>query len=210
MDDNPTFRHYLDCSQMPIWNFHQLGKTMDYRYLYKVDEIEEVDHAPIDAPKVWEAIFNEYCEISDNAESQEHLRQVAELDELEKKYVFASLIISELLSVTDDETAQLYFRELSAWGFAFNQGKLDTELKRAEVWLKSIKTRIGLLASDVRDHKSKQTAPERLERQQVKLERASGRNEIDVKRCSVAKWLEIIKDTEAAAREKEKQRKKAA
>lgn len=210
MDDKTTFRYYLDCSQMPIWNFHQLGKGMDYRYLAKVDEIDEVDRLPIDSPKIWERIFNEYCEISNNSESQEHLRQLAELDEMEKKYVFCSLILSELITTDDMEVQQLYFKEMSAWGFAFNRGSPEKEMKRARVWLKSIKTRINLLSADVKGYRSKQTKPERLEKQQVKLERLSGRNEIDVKRCSVAKWVEIIKDAEAMAREKEKQRKKAA
>lgn len=210
MDVERTFRYYLNCSELPIWNFHQLGKSMDYRYLAKADEVEEVDRVPIDSPRIWESIFNEYCEILDNPESQEHLRQTAELDELEKKYVFASLIITELLSCEDAEVQQMYFKELSAWGFAFNQGKPREEIKRANVWLKSIKTRINMLATEVKEYKGKKTKPERLERQQVKLERVTGRNEIDVKRCSVAKWAEIIKDAEAMAREKEKQRKKAA
>lgn len=209
MVDKPTFRYYLDCS-IPIWNLHQIGNTKDYRFLAKTDEVEDVDHMPIDSPKIWERIFNEYCELSDNPESQEHLRQVAELDELEKKYVFASLIIGELLSVTDADVQGMYFKELSAWGFAFNQGRPDSEVKRAKVWLKSIKTRINLLSADVGNYRSRQTKPERLEKQQVKLERITGRNEIDVKRCSAAKWVEIIKDAEAMAREKEKQRKKAA
>lgn len=210
MDVERTFRYYLNCSEMPIWNFHQLSKTMDYRYLAKSQEIEDVDQIPIDSPKIWESIFNEYCDISDNTESQEHLRQVAELDELEKKYITTSMLFDGAIEIEDESIRQKYLDELSQWGFSFNNGNFEKEIKRVETWLKSVKTRMGMLSADIKEYKNRKSGPESLERQQVKLERASGRNEIDVKRCSVAKWLEIIKDTEKVAREREKQRKKAA
>ncbi len=208
MDFKGTF--YLNCSELPIWNFHQIGKTKDFRYLGKSDEIEDVDCLPIDAPKIWKEIFNEYCDISDNRESQEHLQNIAEKEELIEKYSYCSLLLSVLYQGLDKETEQLYFKELSAWGFSFNQGDLLREMDRAKVWLKSIKTRINILDSQLSNNEKKQTSPERLEKQQVKLERITKRNEIDVKKVSVVKWLEIIKDAEHQARLKEKQRRKAA
>lgn len=205
--DIGTTAYYLNCSELPIWNFYRYGQTKDLRWLAKVEDIEKVNTMPIDCPKLWSDLFNEYCEISDNYESQEHLKQLAEYDELVQKYVVCSMLLENLFTGLDSETEQQYFKELAAWGFAFNQSKLLTESKRASVWLKSIKTKIGMLKSDINTYQSKTTKSERLERQQVKLERISGKNNIDIKTTSVTKWLEIIKDCEETARQK---RKKAA
>lgn len=206
MDFKGTF--YLNCSDLPVWNFHHIRK--DFRYLAKSDNVEDVDFLPIDTPQRWENIFNEYCEVSDNRESQAHLQNLAEKEELVEKYAVCSMLLSHLYGGLDKETEQKYFRELASWGFAFNQGKLLDEMNRAKVWLKSIKTKINMLTSEIEGHQKKKIGPQRLEKQQVQLERITGRNEIDVRRTSVTKWLEIIKDAEEQARLKEKQRRKAA
>lgn len=207
MDFKGTF--YLNCSELPIWNFHQVCGSKDFRYLGKSDEVENVDFLPFDTPTIWEDIFNEYCEVSDNRESQEHLQNVAEKEELVKKYAFCSMILSVLYEGLPKDVEQEYFKEMSAWGFAFNQGKVLEEMKRAEVWLKSIKTNINRLTNEIESHQKKKAGPQRLEKQQVQLERVTKRNEIDVKRVSVTKWLEIIKDAEEQARIKDKQRRRA-
>ena len=137
MADKKTFRLFLDCSELPIWNFHRLGKNLDYRYLVKgIEDVDEVDNLPIDTPKIWKNIYNEYCDISNNPESQEHLQNVAELDELQKKYLFALTLLSEILTATDNEVLQSYYKELSAWGFAFDQSKFEKEIERFQCMAK--------------------------------------------------------------------------
>lgn len=208
MDFKGTF--YLKCSTIPIWNFHHIGKDFDYRYLAKADDVSDVDYLPINAPKIWNDIFNEYCEISDNKESQAHLQNVAQLNELIEKYSYCSLLLEMLCIGLDKETEQEYFKELSSWGFSFNQGNLLKELKRAKVWLKSIKTNINMIEAEILSNQKKKTHHVRLEKQQVKLERLTGKNDINLRTTSGTKWLMIIKDAEEQARQKEKQRNKAA
>lgn len=211
MADRRTFRLYLNCSELPIWNFHQMGKEINYAFLVKnVEDIEEVDSLPINSPQIWKEIYNEYCDISDNTDSQEYLRSVGQLNELDQKYRFCLILVEIILTTTDKEILQKTFKELSAWGFAFNQSKMDTELDRFMVWLRSIKSQMNFINAELESHLKSNTHPIRLEKQQVKLERATGRNDIDLKKCSVAKWLEIIKDAEEIARLKEKSKNKAA
>jgi len=204
MDDTKLVRLYVDCSELPILNFHKMGKVLDLTYLAKTNDYDEVDFLPISAKKVWDDIYNEYCEILNSPESKKHLQNVGELDELDKKYQFSCALMEVMLSIENKEDIKPYFKEISAWGFAFNQSKPFAELKRFNVWLKSIKSRINVLISEIDSIRKKQISTVRLEKQQVKLERATGRSNIDLKTCSVAKWLEIIKDAEEIATQRNK------
>ena len=187
---------------MPIWNFHHIGKEIDYRYLVKADYVEEVTYLPINAPEIWNNIFNEYCEISDNYESQLFLQNTAEYETLKLVKAVCNSLLFNLMHPLPAEVEEEYFKELSAHGFSFNKSKPAQELKRAEVWLKSMNVNINRLKNKLDDHRKKVTHPKRLEEQLVKLERVTKRNEINPKTTSVTKFLYIIKDAETMTKKK--------
>ena len=125
-------------------------------------------------------------------------------------------VVSELLKVMvsspmKDEILDLYIAELSKWKYKINkQNPLEEEIKRMFTQLKQSENKIRILESELEalKKKNKKSKSLTLTEQQVKLEQALSRNEIDVKKVSVAKWLMMIKEVKEINQAKRKQMQK--
>jgi len=199
-----SLKYFTTCSELPIWNFTKYVEDNNGHWLLK--DWNGIDEVDVSDCEVWEDIINEYYEILDDYDAQETFRLQGEISALEfKMHMCAKLVDAILMGQMTKEVRQEHFKELSAWGFAFNQSKLESELKRFNVWLLSIQTKVGFIKSDLQKYTKGKKIKVSLERAQVSLESATGRNNIDLKKTSVAKWLHIIKNAEETAKVKAKQ-----
>ncbi|WP_394749534.1 hypothetical protein [Spongiimicrobium salis] len=198
-----SLKYYTTCSDLPIWNFTKYVEKLDGRWLLR--EWNEIEKVNVSDCAVWPEIINEYYEILDDSDAYENFRLQGEIGALESKMYICSMIMDAILTNSmTEESRKEHFKELAAWGFAFNQSKVESELERFNVWLLSIKTKIGFIKNDLKKIQTGKKVKTRIEKAQVNLENATGRNNIDLKTTSVAKWIELIKSAEEMASQKRK------
>ena len=54
------FTYYESIEFLPIWNYRKVEETMDFRYLIKGIDYENLPNINIDKIDIWEIIHNQY------------------------------------------------------------------------------------------------------------------------------------------------------
>ena len=176
---------YKNCSDLPVRRFFDIIETGDLRHLTKCDDIEDVTLTE-DTPKVWEAIVDEYTQLSNNYQYTAQLnKQSALLKEINRvNTILAALQILKYGSVTANEVLE-YF------GIKFKNVK---ELKAILSKLQGQKTRLAIRKQEL-DKKSGGKSD--FYKLLASVERETKRS-IDIEKISVKHWCAIINDLKDA------------
>lgn len=187
---------YKDCYDLSIYNFDIIFKTKDFRYLVLgYDEYNDID-IPIGAGKRWNDIYHEWIKLSDSNTMIYYYQLLSEVAYLETRYVATQVLIYEIYTQNmNEKTLDMYIEALKVWRYFYNKDndKLS-EVERLTNQHIASKNKIGLKRSELNGMKDEFSDNEQtLVGQAVILEQITGRNNIDIKTTSVAKWLEIGK-----------------
>ena len=187
---------YKSLSDLSIYNFNQYVETNDLRYLIvDWDEESKVKFNEQDAKKRWDDIYEMYCKKSgDNATMLLYsLKQ--KIFELEaKKYIVAKLIHQIITYPKTGELLESYIEELGAWGYKINRKKdFVYEINKVIRHLKVLDSVIELRREEADEiTKSNDDEVMTLSQQVVSVEYSLNKNEIDPRKTSVEKWLDMI------------------
>lgn len=187
---------YKDCYDLSIYNFDIIFKTKDFRYLVPgYDGYNDID-IPIGAGKRWNDIYHEWIKLSDSNTMIYYYQLLSEVAYLETRYVATQVLIYEIYTQNmNEKTLDMYIEALKVWRYFYNKDndKL-AEVERLTNQHIASKNKIGLKRSELDRMKDEFSDNEQtLVGQAVILEQITGRNNIDIKTTSVAKWLEIGK-----------------
>lgn len=190
-------KYYRNCEELPIYNFYKVVDTKDYSYLmfdYDGYSKLEVDEEVI---SLWEKIYEEYLKLSDNNTMLIYYETVSELLYLETRYEVALTLLQQIALGRMEETMlRAYVLELGKWKYHLNDKKpLEEELDRLTRQLRQSENKIRIKQNRKKELEAEnKDSPMSLVQQQVKLEQALSRNEIDTKTTSVSKWIELVKE----------------
>jgi hypothetical protein len=181
---------YRNCDELPVYNFYKIVETMDYSYLYvDFDGYTKVDVSN-DVELVWEAIYEEYLKLTENNTAILYYEVVKELLYLQTRYEVASSLLQQLaMGKMDENMFKAYVLELRKWQYDLDEKKpLKEETERLVAQLRASQNKIRLKEEEKKSFENKETGDNlTLVQQQVKLEQALSRNEIDTKKNSSIK-----------------------
>lgn len=160
------------------------------------------------ASELWKEIYEEYCKLSDDTESLIYFSVYTELMYLETRYFIATTVIKRLVECIDmPKVVEVFIKVLGDWKYRINPKKpLNDEIEKIINNIKVSENKIRLKKDEL--DKLKKEGGEKatsLISQVVNLEQALTRNEIDPKKTSVEKWINLINKV----KEINKQQKKA-
>lgn len=180
---------------------------MDYSYLYvDFDGYTKVDVSN-DVELVWEVIYEEYLKLTENNTAILYYEVVKELLYLQTRYEVASSLLQQLaMGKMDENMFKAYVLELRKWQYDLDEKKpLKEETERLVAQLRASQNKIRLKEEEKKSFENKETGDKlTLVQQQVKLEQALSRNEIDTKKTVVSKWITLIKEVQAINKERRK------
>lgn len=190
-------KYYRNCEELPIYNFYKVLDKKDFSYLVvdynaydKIDRNEELI-------SLWENIYEEYLRLSKNNTMLLYYETVSELLYLESRYEVAMTLLQQIsMGRMDKNMLNAYVLELNKWNYILDIKKpLKDELNRLTMQLKQSENKIRLKQSIKKElEDGNKEIPMTLVEQQVKLEQSLSRNEIDTKKTSVLKWIQLIKE----------------
>jgi len=188
-------RFHTSCSTISIYSFDKISETNDYRHLVVGwDEFEEIEIDQEEANDIWHEIYNEYIVLSDDNKISMYYITLSELSYLKMRKYTVSKLLGRLMNIEDKKVIDDYISELKEWKFRINKNKpLKDEMIRMYTQLRATENKISLKEEELKNYKTEGEVVSLIE-QVVKLENATGRNIIDPKITSVAKWLMIIKN----------------
>ena len=147
---------------------------------------------------IWQKIYIEYTELTNDNQSLRYFKLKMRITFLETRiYYVNSLIIQMVSREMDEQTQKQYIDAIREWDLPYKGDKVDvSEVEKLQRFLKLSKNEIGLKNNELDQLKgSGEHTP--LTKQVVMVEQALGRNVIDPKTTSVAKWvymMEVIKE----------------
>lgn len=196
---------YKFCDELPVFNFYKIIETKDYSWLYvdfdgynKIEITNDIDD-------IWESIYTEYLELTGDSTSILYYEVVKELLYLQTRYNVVGTLLQQLsMGKMSKQIFPHYVIELKKWQYNLDDKKpLKEELERLARQLKSSKNRINIKEEERKSFEKKETGEKlSLIQQQVKLEQALSRNEIDTKKTVVSKWIAMIKEVKAINQER--------
>ncbi len=189
MDIN-TATFYDDLETMPIYNFY---KCLDGNFKYMYEDLKGDITEYITS--VWNTLYNKFCEITFNSETQRYYTLLGEITWLEKRLVFAPILLDVAIQSKDKEEV---IKELKKWKIFVSLKKdLASQINTSLTILNNSKTKIKRKKEELKDisSKQKQLKPISLSSQKAKLHILLG-IDVDVKKCSVTDWLEYWNEVE--------------
>lgn len=190
-------KYYRNCEELPIYNFYKVLDKKDFSYLVvdynAYDKIEPNE----ELISLWENIYEEYLRLSKNNTMLLYYETVSELLYLESRYEVAMTLLQQIsMGRMDKNMLNAYVLELNRWNYILDIKKpLKDELNRLTMQLKQSENKIRLKQSIKKElEDGNKEIPMTLVEQQVKLEQSLSRNEIDTKKTSVLKWIQLIKE----------------
>ena len=91
---------YKDCSELPIFNFFELVRTKDFKFLFK----KEVDLDKYDEEELFKLlmdIFLEYNEITENKKLLQELQAKLDIEYMQARYEISKHLLSIYLETGD-------------------------------------------------------------------------------------------------------------
>lgn len=190
-------RYYRNCNEIPTYNFFKTVEKKDLRYLYvDFDEYNDIKLIP-ELEKAWEDIYDEYLDLTDDRNSLYYYELIGEINRLKVIQKIVEDITELLLNNNFSEDFQkLFTLEMKKFGYEIdkNQPFID-EVIKVKNRLKRANTKIAIKEAELDELKKGQEGKSlTLTEQEVKMEQALGRNEIDTKKIVIAKWIAMMKE----------------
>jgi len=204
-------RYYRNCNELSVYNFHKILETNNYAYLVVgFDEYEKININEKEASDVWNLIYEEYCKLTEDNKSLLYFAIFQELLYLKTRFEVATTLLKQLSNGIDDKTVVLkYINALRVWKYKINKDKpLDEELDRMVNQLKASTNKIQIKQSELEDLNVNNSDKLSLIEQVVKLELALGKNEIDIKKTVVSKYIALFKEVKLINEARSKQNNK--
>jgi len=200
---------YSSCDLLPISLFHKILKSNDYTLLYK--EYQNLKNKPTQKKMsdLWLDIYDEYVSLL-NDESVQYYYELEEVVMyLTKRFEIVFFMLKQLTEgVLDMNYMIAYVEELRKWGYHINlKNDLDTELNKAVHQLKSSKNKINIKKNELEEMKRNmgmESGSMTLIEQAARLEQGLSRNNIDIEKTVVSKWIILIKLLEETNKAKRK------
>tara|TARA_R110000822_G_scaffold2062_1_gene9738 strand:- start:243 stop:878 length:636 start_codon:yes stop_codon:yes gene_type:complete len=205
--------YYRNCDELPIFNFYKVLEEKDFNYLYpKFDGYNAVEkHSDIE--ETWKEIYEEYLDLSGDKTTLEYYELIGDIMYLTTRYKVVSALLTILATSTmEKEVTLLYVAELKNWDYVINtKNPFEKEMEKMVIQLRQSENRIRIKESKLEELKKENSSNENftLVKQQVKLEQALSRNEINIKTVSVSKWIEMmneVKEIKEQQRQQQQQR----
>jgi len=204
-------RYYRNCNELSVYNFHKILETNNYAYLVVgFDEYEKININEKEASDVWNLIYEEYCKLTEDNKSLLYFAIFQELLYLKTRFEVATTLLKQLSNGIDDKIVVLkYINALRVWKYKINKDKpLDEELDRMVNQLKASTNKIQIKQSELEDLNVNNSDKLSLIEQVVKLELALGKNEIDIKKTVVSKYIALFKEVKLINEARSKQNNK--
>lgn len=195
-----TRPYYRDCSELSIYRFSKVLGTGDYTYLLKPNDGEKVVLTEGEIAffgEVWSSIYEEYCKLAEDNKSLMYFALQEEVVYLTTRYEFAAALLDQIIIRQKTKIAiDEYIDTLADWGYHIKKDKpLQEEMNRMYKQLRGSQNKIRLKKDELEkfmpeDEEEKLTLTEQI----VKLELATGKNNIDPHKTSVEKFVVMIKE----------------
>lgn len=190
-------KYYRNCDEMPIFNFFRVLESKDFSYMYLDYDGYNTVKIEKGINEVWDKIYQEYLNLVGDNTTIIYYNLVNDLLYLETRYSIASSLLQQILmGRMSDEMLRAYILELRKWNYKIDEKKpLTKELERMVRQLRGSENKIRIKKEEKKElEKGSTNEKMTLIEQQVKLEQALSRNEIDTKKTVVSKWITMIKE----------------
>ncbi|MEZ7496472.1 hypothetical protein QO206_13320 [Leeuwenhoekiella aequorea] len=189
-------RLYTNCDELPMWNFEQVRKTGDLKWLvYLFDGFGEVE-VPEDAPMVWDNILSQYSELTANNETIQYFELLADQSDLQTRLEFGAILlqnVAERWHLMPKYIQEGYVDALKDHRFYLDTRKpLDKELERLFRQLKAVEMKLKQFNGEKEVFEKKRPETDLIE-VKVKIQRII-KMSIDLKKVSIKEWLLTITD----------------
>lgn len=128
---------YKSCDDLPLSNFIKIVVHNDLSQLYS--EKARFIHKQVDLVSIWEHIFNEYNELTNNTQSMHILSLMKEITVLNNKIEIINSAIKCLLSAETTEGYEPLKQMLNGMGFRFSYSD-ETLENDCKITLSSMKS----------------------------------------------------------------------
>ena len=159
------------------------------------DGYNSVEHHD-DIEKTWKKIYDEYVDLSGDKTTMQYYELMGDILHLTTRYKVVSALLTILAtSAMEKEVTLLYIAELKSWDYVINtKNPFEKEIEKMVLQLKQSENKIRIKESKLEELKKENSSGESftLTEQQVALELALNKNEIDIKKVSVSKWIAMM------------------
>lgn len=212
--------YYNSCDEIPIHNFYEFLAKKDSQLLLNNDNLYNLlcnktyswylrkkeyvfnrfkinyneNNQYLD---IWNSIYENYLKAIGDNTTLIYYELVNDLLYLETRYSIASSLLQQILmGRMSDEMLRAYILELRKWNYKIDEKKpLTKELERMVRQLRGSENKIRIKKEEKKElEKGSTNEKMTLIEQQVKLELALSKNEIDTKKTVVSKWITMIKE----------------
>ena len=121
------FKVYESLDFLPIWNYKQVEKTQDLRYLIKGVDYEHLPNAYQNIIPIWEKIYNDFIEQSNPTAITDLINQFVNYSNDTNKFNFIKLSIEVLSNkdfITKEAKDKLIF-QIRSLGYRFDESSED-------------------------------------------------------------------------------------
>lgn len=186
-------RLYQNCDELPKWNFDQIIKTSDLRYLIHGYEYGEAN-TPKEADVVWDAILEEYHEKTSNNKTLQYFELLDDVDTLENRRYFGTVIIEQLVNrwfQMPKDIKKEYLQQLREFGFYIDERKsFSKEVQKIEKQLRVIDMKIETKRKAIIDFEEKNYTNEGITTLELKVKiQKICKVQLDLKKVAVSEWL---------------------
>lgn len=200
-------RYYRSCDELWIYNFHKIMSTGNYAYMViGWDEYSEIEYDKEEAIKIFGGIYNEYCKLTANNNAIRYYRTVQRLSYLKmRREVAARILVQITMRKMKQKIFMGYIESLKSFGFKYEHEKWDLNgIESLSRQLRASANEIGLLENEIKEITTTgEYVP--FEKEVVQVEQALGRNMIDPKSTTVAKWWYMIEQIREISEHRKKQ-----
>lgn len=190
-------RYYRNCNEIPTYNFFKVVEKKDLRYLYlDFDEYNDIKVTDV-LSKTWDDIYDEYLELTDDKNSLYYYELIGEINRLRIVQKIVEDITDLLLNNNfSEDFKRMFTLEMKKFGYEIDVNKpFVDEVINIKNRLKRANTKIAIKEVELEELKKKDSDKGlSLAEQEVKMEQALSRNNIDTKTIVIAKWIAMMKE----------------
>lgn len=200
-------RIYQNCEELSIHLFHKVVETGVLLWLIEGYSEGKQFNPKENLLQVWENIYKEYCDLTDDNQSLTFFKLNQRIIYLETRIYMCHALVLQMVerrgSMSKEIVAQ-YIENIRSWGVPYRKEKYDAgELEKVIRFLRLTENELGLKKNELQRMKSNDGVVP-LTKQVVMAEQALGRNMIDPKTTSVAKWVYMMQVIEQKNQERKK------
>ncbi|AKG94199.1 hypothetical protein AVT43_gp25 [Polaribacter phage P12002L] len=200
-------KYYRNCDEIPIFNLYRILESKDFSYMYLDYDGYNTVKIEKGINEVWDKIYQEYLNLIGDNTTLIYYELVNDLLYLETRYSVASSLLQQIaLGGMTKDMLRAYILELRNWKYKIDDKKpLHSELERMVRQLRGSENKIRIKKEEKKAlEKGSTNEKMTLIEQQVKLEQALSRNEIDTKKTVASKWITMIKEVKLINEKRQK------